>query len=325
LQEFFNQGPEKAEFLQWLKDQWGIEFKSIRTDMDIQGSPERTLSRCVVEDKDATLFFLEKFAHSKFQIRQNVARAVEYLNSHGLKQALRYKKNRQGEFLPFYKEACFQISQFIDGTGIKRPEYLSSESMGESFALFLTNLSKASENIKSQTLFQPFSINRYIHDLFKKMEINNPKTYEKYLPFLKYLEKEFMHQNKAIPLSFCHGDLHPLNVIWDHDKIKAVIDWEFAGFKPDIYDAANIVGCAGIENPEGLVMPMVITFIEGLKKKGSISKKGWDMFPEYILAQRFAWVSEWLRKNDTEMLELEACYLEILIKNMDDLRDIWGI
>ena len=48
-------------FLQWMKDQWGIEFKRVRQGFDIQGSPERSLSRAVMEDAAGGLFLLEKF------------------------------------------------------------------------------------------------------------------------------------------------------------------------------------------------------------------------------------------------------------------------
>ncbi len=116
-----------------------------------------------------------------------------------------------------------------------------------------------------------------------------------------------------------------MNVIWDHHRIKAVIDWEFLGFKPDIYDLANLVGCAGIENPEGFGMPMVITFLREIRAAKIISSQGWQYFPEYILALRFAWLSEWLRKKDQEMLEMEAAFMDILIKNIKDLRYIWEI
>lgn len=78
-----------------------------------------------------------------------------------------------------------------------------------------------------------------------------------------------MKIHDQLPLSFCHGDLHPLNVIWYQDRIKAVIDWEFTGMNPDIYDAANLVGCAGIENPNGLGMSMVKTFLVALGLNGT--------------------------------------------------------
>ena len=323
MQEFFDQ--DKEDFIKWLRLQWSIEFKCVRSDVDIQGSPERTLSRAVIEDTNSNLFFLEKFSQDKFQLRQNVAKAIEYLNTNGLKQALLPRESSQGEFLPFYKNACFQVSLFLDSTGIKRPDYLESASKGKSFALFLLKMSKASNDIKSKISFQSFSISKYINELFSTMKIHDREIYNRYLPFLKFLEKDFMDIDRQLPLVFCHGDIHPLNVIWDHDQIKAVIDWEFAGFKPDIYDAANLVGCAGIENPDGLSMPMVTTFIEELKKGNIISQAGWDLFVEYIIALRFAWVSEWLRKKDTEMLDLEYSYLEILMKNIDVLKDIWEI
>lgn len=323
MHELFDNRSEA--FIQWLNHQWNIEFKCIRRDFKIQGSPERTLSRAVIQDKGGTLYLLEKFPQSKFDIRRNVANAVKYLNKNGLEQALGCQRSNNGELLPFFNGACFQISFFLHGTGIKRPDYLSSPQVGRSFALFLTDLHKASKNIQKQVAYRPFSIKKYIYKLFNEMKIYDEAIFYKYSRFLTFLEKKFMTFHDKLPVSFCHGDLHPLNVIWDHDHIKAVIDWEFTGFKPDIYDAANIVGCAGIEDPEGLGMPMVLSFIETLKNSGIISREGWCLFPEYILALRFAWLAEWLRKKDEEMLEMEACYLGILIDNADILKKIWKI
>lgn len=323
LQEFFSQ--KNKEFIQWLNYQWNIEYQCVRNDIDIQGSPERTLSRVVVQDKGGNLYLLEEFSKSKFKRRLNVAKAIEFLNKNGLKKALLYQKSNSGEFLPFYNDTCFQLSSFLISTEIKRPDYLESSEIGKNFAVFLIQQSKASINMETKIFFKPFSIKKYIYEIFSTMKIHDLDIYEKYLPFLKFLEKDFMENHDKLPISFVHGDLHPLNVIWDQNKIKAVIDWEFAGFKPDLYDAANLVGCAGIEDPEGLGMPMVMTFIETIKKQNIISQKGWSMFPEYVLALRFAWLSEWLRKKDYEMQELEACFLAILMDNMDVLRKTWGI
>jgi homoserine kinase type II len=323
LQEFFDD--KRQEFVQWLNCQWNIEFESVRRDIDIQGSPERTLSRVVLQDKNGTLFLLEKFSKQKFQIRHNVAKAIEYLADNGLKQALLYQKSNSGEFLPFFKDTCFQLSSFLESTEIKRPDYLSSSKMGKNFAVFLIDLSKASVNIENNISFKSFSIKKYIYKLFSEMKIYDNLVFKNFFPFLVFLEKEFMEIHDKLPISFCHGDLHPLNVIWNHDQIRAVIDWEFAGMKPDIYDAANLVGCAGIENPDGLGMSMVITFIRELQSKDVFSKMGWQFFPEYILALRFAWLSEWLRRKDKQMLEMEEAYMGILVDNMDILRQGWGI
>jgi homoserine kinase type II len=323
LQELFNL--ENKEFIQWLNDQWNIKFERVCEDIDIQGSPERTLSRVVIEDKKSNLYLLEKFSRGRFFLRKNVARAIEFLADNGLNQALLCKKSKFGEFLPIYRDACFQLSPFLDSTELRRPDYLSSSEIGQNFALFLIRQNEASENMQTRIFFAPFSIKEYIYKIFSEMKIHDIDIHKKYLPFLEFLEKEFMENHDSLPLAFAHGDLHPLNIIWDHNEIKAVIDWEFAGYKPDMYDAANLVGCAGIEDPEGLGMPMVMTFIKTLKEKGIISKQGWDMFPEYILALRFAWLSEWLRKKDEQMLDLEACYLDILMNNMNRLKKTWGI
>ena len=303
MQELFD--GQRAAFVEWLKYQWDIRFNCIRRDIDIQGSPERTIDRIVLQEKTGTLYLLEQFPESKFKVRHTVARAIEYLNQNGLAQALLYKKSNSGEFLPFFAGSCFQLSRFLDSTGIKRPDYLSSAKMGNGFASFLTRLSNASDGIENSISLEFFSIKKYIYKLFNEMEIYNYSVYKRYLPFLIFLEKEFMPIHDKLPVSFCHGDLHPLNAIWDDDRIKAVIDWEFAGIKPDLYDAANLVGCAGIENPAGLGMPMVMTFLQQVRPQKLFSEMGWPFFPDYLLALLFAWLSEWLRQKDQEMIGME--------------------
>ncbi len=289
--------------------------------MEIQGSPERTISRAVIQDKDNRLFLVEKFPEKKFQIRDRVAKAVDYLYAYGLKEALAYQKSNKGDFLPFFKGACFQLSPFIDGTPVKRPDYLDSSTMGKNFAGFLIQMSEASKGMENLISFPHFSIKAYIYKLFSDMKTHDKPIYEKFLPILSFLETEFMQIHDHLPLAFCHGDLHPLNVIWNkNDRIKAVIDWEFTGMKPDIYDAANLVGCAGIENPNGLGMDMVMTFLEEMHKTPVISETGWRFFPEYILALRFAWLSEWLRKKDEDMIGMEHAYIKILIDHMEEIR-----
>jgi len=312
-------------FLQWLQDQWGIIFKRVCREFDIQGSPERSLSRAVFEDVSGKLFLLEKFSREKFAVRERVSRTIGHLNDHGLTLALGSHKTKTGEFLPFFQGDCFQVSMFLDSTGLERPGWLASASMGKNMATFLIQMADASGDLLEQILFSSFSIKNYIVKLFADMKANDTKMYDLYAPFLGFLERDFMDAHDRLPQKFCHGDFHPLNVLWDQEKIMAVIDWEFTGMKPDCYDAANLVGCAGIEDPQGLAMPMVTTFLGRIKSASIISPAGWHYFPEYVLALRFAWLSEWLRKKDREMLELEAVYMGLLIQHMDDLRSIWQI
>ena len=160
------------QFIHWLNMEWDIEFKSARRDIDIYGSPERALSRIVIEDKKNRLFLLEKFSRDKFFLRRNVAKAMEYLNSNGLKEALPYRKTKHGEFLPFFNGSCYEISLFLKNTGVKRPEHLESEEIGKNFASFLLNLSNASADMGEKIVLRPFSIKEYIYKLFSSSRLH---------------------------------------------------------------------------------------------------------------------------------------------------------
>ncbi len=305
---------------QWICVQWQIDIHCVRTDIEIQGSPERALSRVVIEDTLGRRFLVEQFDFGKRALRDRVARAVDFLFTQGLTQVVPYRKTVKGEFLLFFEGICFQVSEFLDGTPLKRPDYLSSSAMGKNTARFLVQMAEAALGMKEHLSFPRFSIKNYIHNLFRTMKIHDRPVHDRFLPVLNFLESEFMPAHDHLPLTFCHGDLHPLNIIWDREAVKAVIDWEFAGIKPDLYDAANFVGCAGIENPNGLGMDMVMTFVTDLHRTDVISDMGWRFFPEYVLALRFAWLSEWLRKKDQEMIDLEHAFMKILVDHMGEIK-----
>jgi len=58
LQEFFNN--ENKEFIYWLTRQWRVEFDCVRRDIEIQGSPERTVSlvqNCIASFSPLVRFF----------------------------------------------------------------------------------------------------------------------------------------------------------------------------------------------------------------------------------------------------------------------------
>jgi homoserine kinase type II len=42
-----------------------------------------------------------------------------------------------------------------------------------------------------------------------------------------------------------------------------------------------------------------------------------------VVAIRFAWLSDWLRRRDREMIDLEVTYIHLLIDNRQALKDIW--
>ncbi len=319
----------RQTFRTQVEQLWGIEVNALCPAALIEGSPERSLSRAVFEDGSGKRFLIEAFAASKRGHRNWVAAILAFLNRKGLTKALAPQAALNGEVLPFIGETCFQITRYLNSAGIERPGWLASSQMGQDMATFLIDMHGAAKGITQNFSFSDFSIKAYIYKLFKDMEVHHPKMLTQYLPILKFLEKGFMAAYDTLPSGFCHGDFHPLNVIWGplscNSQIQAVIDWEFTGMKPDCYDAANLVGCAGIEHPEGLAMPMVTTFLSSIKAAGLLSPTSLKWFPEYVLALRFAWLSEWLRKADHQMLDMELAFMNIVIGNMDDLIDIWEL
>ena len=133
-----------------------------------------------------------------------------------------------------------------------------------------------------------------------------------------------MEIHDRLPVSFTHGDYHPLNVIWSENGIKVVIDWEFTGYKPESYDASNLIGCIGIENPQALVGDLVKDFVKSLQEAEAFSNQSWGSLLEFILAIRFGWLAEWLRKYDREMIDLEVVYMNLLVDNAATLRKSWN-
>jgi homoserine kinase type II len=111
------------------------------------------------------------------------------------------------------------------------------------------------------------------------------------------------------------GTLHPINIIWGNRSIRAVIDWEFCGTKPEIYDLANLLGCLGVENPQSLDGPFVHQVIRRMRTIRRILWPELGALPDMMLAIRFAWLSEWLRKDDLPMIRLEADYMALLLEH----------
>jgi homoserine kinase type II len=60
-----------------------------------------------------------------------------------------------------------------------------------------------------------------------------------------------------------------------------------------------------------------------MKRAEIISKISWKYLMDFIVALRFAWLSEWLRRNDTEMIRLELDYMRLLIENKRRLQKAW--
>ena len=95
------------------------------------------------------------------------------------------------------------------------------------------------------------------------------------------------------------------------------------GPKPEVYDLATLIGCVGFEAPAGLARGLVTGLIERLMAANVLSPVSWRYLPEWVIAMRFAWLSDWLRRRDEEMVDLEIAYINLLIDNRRALAEIW--
>ena len=211
------------------------------------------------------------------------------------------------------------------GIPLDRPAYVYDGWRGPVLAEFLLDLRCASKEVP---LFDPkevFSLPQYVRELFQVIQKRRPQVASRLERHVNFFDRSLFAVYDKLPVAFCHGDYHPVNIIWGEGKINAVIDWEFVGHKPELYDVANMLGCLGVEDPESLGGSLVLNFLEALRSGGYCSLLSQQHLVELVAAIRFGWMSEWLRKKDEEMVELEGDYLELLLDNRAALQRTWGI
>ena len=304
---------------------WDLQFKAGHPEVPLAGSPERSQYRTVVEEAGGRRFVLEKIDPRMVDRKREIAAALGYLAAQGLAGVHPYLRNRDGDFITKAAGGFWQISPFLGGVELKRPEYTLEAWRGKALARFLIDMKEKSEGIPFGKPGRPFSIAEFTRDLMARMTRHNPERAAATQKVYDHVAKHLFPAHDRLPVAFCHGDPHPINVIWGDSEIRGVIDWEFSGYKPEIYDAALVVGCIGMEDPASLAGPLVMAFLQDLRAADSFDASGFAILPEYVIALRFAWLSEWLRKKDMEMVEMETDYLHLLLDGREKLRQFWAL
>lgn len=315
--------PFNRENLKTVANLWQIRLKKLHPRIAIQGSPERSLFRIVLEDRQGRYFLLEQIAQKSLEHKKQVARTLDLLAGKKLARIRPYLTNENGDFILKYKNDFWQMSPFVQGKELDREKYIFEKWRGPVLAGFLIDLSHKSQKLPFNDSCNVFSLKNYVYKLVREINLYNKDIRDEIKRVICFLEKDFMPIYEKLSVAFCHGDYHPLNVIWSTDDIKCVIDWEFCGFKSELYDVANLIGCIGVEDPQSLLGELVKSFIARMKKSGIISKTSWKYLLEFVVALRFAWLAEWLRRKDKEMIQLELDYMRLLIDNKNILQKSW--
>jgi homoserine kinase type II len=290
-----------------------------RPDIDIEGSPERCAFRTVLEDGEGNTWVVERIIPRTREAKLRICETLEYLHGQGMPGLLPYRRTVDGDFLAQAADGHWLLRPYLSGVELPRPGFLDDAWRGAAMARFLVDLRKHSDGLPCFEGVAPFALEPYIRQLLEVIEEHRPDVRVTVQPVLDHLERAWFPLCNDLPHGFCHGDFHPVNVIWEPDRIGAVIDWEFTGFKPELYDVANLLGCAGFENPAGLTGPMAAGVVRTLQGAGFGDRESWRSLCDLMLALRFGWLSEWLRKRDEEMLELELVYMKLILEHREQL------
>ncbi len=300
---------------------WGLSFKCEHLEIPLEGSPERALARSVIEDDQGRLFILERIGAEHRDRKNAIARTLAALHQSGLTTINPYWPVTEGFLAPVDGD-WWQVQPFLKSERLDRASYAEDAWRGQAMAAFLVDLATATRPFPPET---PFSLPVYGRRIGRMLEEQEPRAFRELTDVWDYLQSGLFKRYDALPARFVHGDFHPLNILWNSDGIRAVIDWEFCGFKPELYDAALLAGCVGFDAPEYLTRPMLLAFLRDLKKASFAQPASWASFVDLMLAIRIGWLREWLVKKDKDALEQEVVYMQLLRDNIGLLNTRWEI
>lgn len=302
---------------------WGMDLVKVREDLLLSGSPERSAFRASIEDARGDLFVVEQIEALDAERKRVIAETMSALkNADGHLPIHPYLRDIQGSFITERDGTYWQVMPYIEGVPLDRRTYLNDGWRGKVMAAFLIRMRDASKAFPEQG--KVFSIKNYVLDMMGKMERYGYAEHKFAREIVLKLDGLFKVYDD-LPVSFCHGDYHPLNIIWGDGEIRSVIDWEFCGRKAELYDIANMTGCLGMEHPDTFEKEIVVGSLRELRERGRFAEKSWKVFVPLMVAIRFGWLSEWFRKDDREMIELELTYMRLLLERRMYLEKIWSL
>ncbi len=302
---------------------WDVPFGRERRDLDLTGSPERTEWRTAVESSDGTVYVLEQIAAGKRDHRRRISNTLQTLHDRHVPAVEPYLATTYGSAIGETDGTYWQLMPFIEGVALPRPDYIWDEWRGEALADWLIALRGASQPLPA-VLPEVFSVVEYYEGLLASYAKRLPKLHLELQPFVEHLrDRGFVAAHAELRPAFCHGDYHPMNVIWGETSLRSVLDWEFMGYKPEMYDVANMVGCAGMEYPEALLRGLVPAMLDRLRDADLFAPHSWRWFLDYLLALRFAWMREWVVRGEQDMINLELDFMFLLLDNREIILAKW--
>jgi len=295
---------------------YGIKFKEI-ADNELYGAPSRAADRVLISDRYGNMFIIEKHHFWNRDKKEKMAENIEILAINDIHESVPYLKNGFNQFVTEFDNRCWMMIPFIENVPLKRPDYLNSAEMGKNAAGILLKIYNASSSIRMNDVSGDFSFIVHVHNLIDKIRRSCPDLYIRTTDVVNVVENRFIEVVTSSKIIFCHGDFHPLNILWENESVKSVIDWEFSGYRPILTDIANILGCAGFEDSAAFERDFVKEFLKTIENSGFLSEKQLRDLNVFIIGFRFAgWLNEWINDKDEELMEREICYLNFLLSRI---------
>ncbi|ACU89215.1 phosphotransferase enzyme family protein [Desulfomicrobium baculatum] len=295
------------ELLRDILNCWGLTFEAIHPRISIQGSPERCLYRVVV-DAGGSRHFLEELDSRTLPRKRLIAARIAHLEAKALPVAAP-QTGLDGSFTQRVGSRNWQLTPFLEGIELNPEGSWRDAWRGKALALFLRDLRQASQNMAVHE--DVFDLHGYVRKIVNDARRLHPNVCAELTPVFSLIERK-LESCASLPVAFCHGDPHPLNMIWGTDRILGAIDWEFCGPKCVLHDMALILGCVGSEDENALSGPFITAFLKTLRGCGLLDSRLETHLPTWTLALRVAWLAEWLRRGDTEMTQFEVFYMRTL-------------
>ena len=300
----------KNSLLKEVLKLWDLEFFQT-VSLSIPGSPERASDRFVVKALGKQ-YIVEKHHFWNKERKTDIATNIRLLKDQGYEKCQPYLLSASDLTVEEYENRCWMVQPFVENDPLKRPDYLDNGEMGRNCAISLIEL----KNVDSSKLLdtvEGFCLKEHTENLIAKIE-GSPHLKRNISKILSVISEKFLPKLDYIDKTFCHGDLHPMNILWKGGDVKTVIDWEFSGFRHEFTDVANLIGCLGFEHPTAFKRDFYLNLMDELDKNDYFSKEIRENLVLFVFGFRFsAWLNEWHKKNDRKMIELELDYLEILI------------
>jgi homoserine kinase type II len=296
-----------GELLRDVLNCWGLTFDAIHPRIPIQGSPERCLYRVVV-DASGSRHFLEELDSRTLPRKKLIAARIAHLAARTLPVAAP-RAGLDGSFVQRVGSRNWQLTPFLEGIEPEAGSLWRDAWRGEALALFLRDLRQASRDMAVDE--DVFDLRGYVRKIVNDARRLHPNVCAELTPVFSLIERQ-LESCASLPVAFCHGDPHPRNMVWGADRILGAIDWEFCGPKCVLHDMALILGCVGSEDEEALSGPFIAAFLETLRCCGLLDSTLEPHLPTWSLALRAAWLAEWLRREDADMIEFEVFFMTTL-------------